>query len=129
MGAIVREMKYGDPIDLYYNAFFGPIGVDLSTTPSGFTNSTSQIGTYILSTHPGFRNGLNESYIGATLTFTSGTPTGALAGVSTTITGVSAVVLNNPAAPQAFMYGISIDPAPLIAAGGHSCSRRRVFYN
>ena len=106
VAALIREMKYGDPIQIANDAagLTGPWVIDVSLNPGGVTNSTTQFGLYVSSTNPGFHNGLNTSLIGATLEFTSG----ALLGQVSTVTDISAVVYNDPAFPTSFYYVVTV---------------------
>ena len=110
LGALIREMKYGSPINLYYTNAFGPIVADLSAQ-TGVTNTDQTFGIRIKADHPEFHSGLNTFSVGATLTFTSTTATAALQDESRVITSISSNVHNLPATPDFFFYIVTVDSA------------------
>ena len=63
MGALVREMKYGDPHHIVSRGSLeGPIVYPFL---GAVTNSATQFGMMVSSQHPDFYDGLNTSLIGA----------------------------------------------------------------
>ena len=109
IGALIREMKYGDPVDIEFNLSYGPFSSSTGTllVPSGGSPTNTEFAFFILSNHPGFHSGLNSSLIGATITFTGTTPTIPLQNQSTIIRDISAPIFNsNPASSHYFQLGI-----------------------